>query len=274
MKTLGGEALVQTLRQPPGKPVSLPDEHASRTYGWEAAEAKATFAANRRRLDDLQYKLYADGRYALLVVLQAIDAGGKDGTIRHVMSAFSPQGFVVTSFKTPSAEELKHDFLWRIHKRVPARGEIGVFNRSHYEDVLIARVDKLVSRPVWMQRFTHINHFEHMLTENGVRVVKLFLHISKAEQRKRFEARLKEPRKHWKFGPEDLEKRKQWNAYRRAFEDALTRCGTHWAPWYVVPADHKWFRNLAVSEILASELERLPLRFPPARFDPAKVSLV
>lgn len=274
MKKLGGEALVQTLRQPPGKPVSLPDEHARRTHGWEAGDAKATFAANRQRLNDLQYKLYADDRYALLVVLQAIDAGGKDGTIRRVMSAFNPQGCVVTAFKTPTEEELKHDFLWRIHKHVPARGEIGVFNRSHYEDVLIARVDKLVPRPVWMQRFTHINHFEHMLTENGVRVVKLFLHISKAEQRKRFEARLKEPRKYWKFGPEDLEKRKQWNAHRRAFEDALTRCGTHWAPWYVVPADHKWFRNLAVSEILASELERLPLRFPPARFDPAKVSVV
>jgi PPK2 family polyphosphate:nucleotide phosphotransferase len=226
---------------------------------------------NRKRMGELQFKLYADGRFALLVVLQAIDGGGKDGTVRSVFTAFNPQGCTVASFKAPSTEELRHDYLWRVHKRVPPRGEVGVFNRSHYEDVLVVRVDNLVPEEVWSLRYAQINDFERMLSENSVHVVKFFLHISKDEQRLRLEQRLHDPTRQWKFGPEDLEKRKQWDAYQSAFEDALTRCSTKWAPWYVIPADRKWFRNLAVSQIVVNELGKLPLRFPKPAFDPSKI---
>jgi PPK2 family polyphosphate:nucleotide phosphotransferase len=207
----------------------------------------------------------------VLVVLQAIDGGGKDSTIRHVFSAFNPQGCTVHAFKRPSAEELRHDFLWRVHPHVPPRGEIVVFNRSHYEDVLIARVDALVPRPVWQARYNQINQFERLLVENDVRVVKIFLHISKAEQRRRFEERIREPRKQWKFDPLDLVKRRQWSAYRQAYIAMLARCGTQHAPWYVVPADRKWLRDLAVAQILLAELRALKLRFPPPRFEPRKL---
>jgi PPK2 family polyphosphate:nucleotide phosphotransferase len=205
------------------------------------------------------------------VVLQAIDGGGKDGTVRHVMTAFNPQGCTVTSFKAPTALELRHDYLWRIHQQVPPRGEVGVFNRSHYEDVLVVRVDNLVPKPVWTERYDQINAFERMLGANGVHVVKFFLQISKDEQRRRMEDRLREPAKQWKFSPEDLAKRKQWDDYQTAFEDMLTRCGTDEAPWYLIPADRKWFRNLAVSQILASELGKLPLQFPKPKYDPSKI---
>jgi PPK2 family polyphosphate:nucleotide phosphotransferase len=251
--------------------VQLHDPHANNTFGWEKHEAIAMLEENRQKLSDLQYKLYADGRHALLVVLQAIDAGGKDGTVHDIFTAMNPQGCVVTSFKAPTAEELKHDYLWRVHQRVPARGMVGVFNRSHYEDVLIVRVEKLVPKEVWRERYAQINEFERMLASNSVRIVKLFLQISKKEQKERMEDRLKDPNRQWKFSPEDLVKRRQWAEYQKAFEAMLTKCSTKHAPWYVIPADRKWFRNVAVSEILVREMGRLPLRFPEPAYDPSKI---
>ena len=271
-KTTGND-LVRELLAKPGKSVNLRDKDAAQTFGWNQADAERALDENLKRMVALQYKLYADSHFAVLIVLQGIDAGGKDGTIRHVMTAFNPQGCTVTSFKAPTSEELKHDYLWRVHANVPRRGEVGVFNRSHYEDVLVVRVDKLVPKEVWKRRYEQINDFERMLTENNVRVVKCFLQISKEEQRVRLEERLREPTKQWKFDLEDLAKRKQWQEYQRAFEDALTRCSTEWAPWYVIPADRKWFRNLAVSQILTNELEKLPLQFPKPAYDPAKIRI-
>jgi PPK2 family polyphosphate:nucleotide phosphotransferase len=254
-----------------GGRVPLNEANAGRTLGWEEPQARAASRKIATELAELQYQLYADGRYGVLVVLQAIDGGGKDSTIRHVFSAFNPQGCTVRSFKTPGPEELRHDYLWRVHAHVPPRGEITVFNRSHYEEVLIARVDSLVPRPVWRARYRQINEFERMLVENDIRVVKIFLHISKAEQRRRFEERIREPRKQWKFDPQDLVKRAQWSAYRQAFLDMLSHCNTRQAPWYVVPADHKWLRDLAVAKILLAQLRSLRLRFPSPRFNPRKM---
>ena len=253
--------------------VHLAESGAVERLGWDEEEAVRALTVNRQRLEQLQYKMYADGRFGLIVVLQAIDAGGKDGTIRHVVSAFNPQGCAVTSFKVPSEEEAKHDYLWRVHQRTPPRGQIAVFNRSHYEDVIAVRVNRLAPESVWSRRYEEINAFERMLAHERFTIVKLFLHISKAEQKRRFEARIREPHKQWKFEPSDLSARRKWSAYRGAFEDALSRCTTQAAPWYVIPADHKWFRNFAVSQILVQSLESLPLAFPEPRYDPRKVRL-
>jgi len=270
-KTAGN--LPERLRVRAGSRVRLKESDADRVLGWEEHAAEAELEAIRPRLGKLQYDLYADGRHALLIVFQAMDGGGKDGTIRNVVSAFNPQGCTVTSFKAPTPAELAHDFLWRVHRHAPRRGEVAVFNRSHYEDVLVVRVRELVPRAQWRERYQQINEFESLLGHNGVHIVKFFLHISRDEQRRRFEDRLRDPRKQWKFGPGDLDVRKQWSEYRRAYEDALSRCSTEQAPWYVVPADHKWFRNLAVARILEETLEHLPLRFPKPRFDPAKIRI-
>lgn len=248
--------------------VRLRDADAGRDFGWQEQRARAASQRLATELAELQYKLYADGRFGVLVVLQAIDGGGKDSTIRHVFSAFNPQGCSVRAFKTPSPEELRHDYLWRIHQHVPARGEITVFNRSHYEDVLVVRVDELVPRAVWQARYQQINDFERMLCQGDIRVVKIFLHISKAEQRRRFEARIREPRKQWKFEADDLVKRGKWGAYQRAYGDMLGRCNSDLAPWYLVPADHKWLRDLAVAQIMYQTLKGLPLRFPSPQFNP------
>jgi PPK2 family polyphosphate:nucleotide phosphotransferase len=247
--------------------VKLAEEAASHTHGWSEARAREATARLIAELGELQYKLHADGRYGVLTVLQAIDGGGKDSTIRHVFSAFNPQGCTVHSFKTPSSEELRHDYLWRVHAQVPARGEIAVFNRSHYEEVLIARVDQLVPRAVWQARYRQINDFERMLAECDIKVVKIFLHISKAEQRRKLVERMRDPRKQWKFDPQDLVKRTQWQAYRKAFGDMLGRCNTRHAHWYVVPANHAWLRNLAVAQIMYAALRSLPLSFPVPRFN-------
>jgi PPK2 family polyphosphate:nucleotide phosphotransferase len=263
--------VAEELKVRPQQTVSLQDGDADRTFGWDKPAAERAVDEHRKLLKDLQYKLYADGRFGFLIVLQGIDAGGKDGTIRHVITAFNPQGCTVTSFKSPSKEELKHDYLWRIHKHAPARGEIAVFNRSHYEDVLVVRVDNLVPKSVWSRRYEQINAFERMLVENDIHIVKIFLHISKNEQKERLEARLADPGKHWKFDPADLEKRAQWQEYREAFEAAISRCSTDIAPWYVIPADRKWFRDFAVSQILVQELSKLPLAFPRPAFDPGKI---
>jgi PPK2 family polyphosphate:nucleotide phosphotransferase len=265
------ESLIKKLRVKPGDKVSLDEDNAERTHGWKKSDAEAVLESTRTLLEEQQTRLYADGRYAVLVVLQATDGAGKDSTIKNVMTAFNPQGCTVTSFKSPTTEELRHDYLWRVHKNVPARGEIGVFNRSHYEDVLIVRVDNLVPKEVWKQRYDQINDFERMLTQNHVSIVKFFLQISKDEQKKRLEDRLDDPTKQWKFNIDDVDKRKKWDDYQRAYEEALTRCSTKDAPWYIIPANHKWFRNLAISQILAAELGRLPLRYPKLQIDPSKV---
>jgi PPK2 family polyphosphate:nucleotide phosphotransferase len=271
LKQKPDETFVSKLRVKPGKRVHLEDADAERTFGWKKDAAEEALVECRKLLEELQFKLYADGRHAMLIVLQATDGGGKDSTIRNVITAFNPQGCTVTSFKGPTTEELRHDYLWRIHKNVPPRGEIGVFNRSHYEDVLIVRVDNLVPKEVWQPRYEQINEFERMLTANDVHVVKFFLQISKDEQRKRLQERLDDPAKQWKFNADDVAKRKKWGEYQRAYEDALTLCSTEWAPWYVIPADRKWFRNLAISQILAAELGKLPLRFPTVSIDTTKI---
>lgn len=259
------------LRVRPGQRFRLRDDAADRRFGWTEEQAAPELVRMKARLGELQYQMYADGRHGLLVVLQAIDGGGKDSTIRHVASAFNPQGCTVTAFKAPSAEELRHDYLWRVHQRVPARGEVGIFNRSHYEDVLVVRVDSLAPKPVWQRRYEQINAFERQLAHADIRVVKIFLHISKDEQKRRFDQRLEDPRKHWKFDPADLRKRAQWDEYVRAFEDAFQRCSTAEAPWYVVPANRKWLRDLAVARILLDAFEAMPLKWPRPKYDPKKI---
>jgi len=216
----------------------------------------------RRRLSGLQERLYAEHRRSLLVVLQAIDTGGKDGTIRHTFGGINPQGCEVSSFKAPTPQELDHDFLWRYHRRAPGRGLIGVFNRSHYEDVLVVRVKQLATEAVWRPRYVAINAFEAQLTAAGTTVVKFFLHISRDEQRRRLESRLADPDKRWKFSVADLAERERWDAYQSAFDEALRRCSTADAPWWVVPADHKWARNRAVLGVLVDTLETMDPRFP------------
>ena len=254
---------------PPGAKLSFSDHDADDTGDFKSndagkADAKAKTAALIGKLDALQERLYANGTQSLLIVLQGMDTSGKDGTISHVMSGVNPQGCKVHSFKAPSVEELHHDFLWRAHQRVPARGEIVIFNRSHYEDVLITRVHGLVSEKVVKQRFGQIKEFEQLLTENGTTILKFFLHISNAEQKERLEARVRDPEKRWKFSEGDLEERKLWKEYMAAFEDVLGATSTENAPWYVVPANHKWFRNYLVADRVVSALEGMKLKMPPA----------
>lgn len=251
----------------PDKRSKLADWDPRETLGLEKESAVEKTEKSIARLDELQYLMYAEHRHALLVVLQGMDSAGKDGTIRHVMRGLNPQGCRVTSFKAPSAEEADHDFLWRVHRAAPASGEVAIFNRSHYEDVLAARVRKLVPKSVWSGRYDHINRFEQLLTDSGIVITKFFLHISKEEQRRRFEERLHDPTKQWKLSPSDFEDRKLWDDYVPAYEDALGRCSTSDAPWFIVPADKKWFRNFAVSRILVETLEALDMQFPKPSFD-------
>jgi len=256
------------------KRITLADWDPGDTLGLDKEGAAEQTEKNIARLDELQYLMYAEHRRALLVVLQGMDGAGKDGTIRHVMRGLNPQGCRVTSFKAPSAEEADHDFLWRVHRAVPPSGEVAIFNRSHYEDVLAARVRKLVPKNVWIRRYDHINQFEQLLTDSSIVIAKFFLHISKDEQRRRFEERLRDPTKQWKLSPSDFEDRKLWDDYVVAYEDALTRCSTSDAPWFIVPADKKWVRNFAVSRILVETLEALDMRFPKPTVDVSRIRLV
>ena len=229
-------------------------------------EAAERLAKNLERMDELQYGLYAEGRRSLLIVFQGMDAAGKDGVIRKVATAFNPQGCRAWSFKAPTPEELAHDFLWRIHRAAPGKGEVAIFNRSHYEDVLIVRVHGLVPKSVWSERYAIINEFERRLAEHGTTILKFYLHISREEQLERIRKRLDDPAKHWKFSEGDLDERTRWDDYQAAFEDALARCSTKYAPWYVIPANRTWYRDAAVSEIVAATLEEMDPR-------PNKVSL-
>jgi PPK2 family polyphosphate:nucleotide phosphotransferase len=257
MKHLSEELLIR-----PGTRVKLADLDPAGTHGIGKEAGGRQLQKNLDRLSVLQYLLYAEAQRSLLVVLQGIDAGGKDGTIRHVMSGLNPQGVRVTPFKIPEGAEKRHDYLWRVHQVVPEFGQMGIFNRSHYEDVLIVRVHDLVPKTVWSKRYAQINDFERMLTENGVRIVKFLLYIDKEEQARRFRERIEDKTKNWKFSPADLKEREYWDQYMQAYQDMLHKCSTKQAPWFVIPANRKWFRNLAVSQILCEQLEAMNLRYP------------
>lgn len=232
--------------------------------GYDKNTAKPIMKVLNARLEELQENLYAHGKERLLVVLQATDTGGKDGTIRAVFEHTNPQGVHVASFKKPTSEELAHDYLWRVHPHTPAKGDITIFNRSHYEDVLIVRVREIVPEDVWRRRYEHIRNFEQLLVDEGTTIVKIFLHISKDEQRERLQARVDEPAKHWKFEMGDLDERKLWDDYQAAFAEMLTQTSTPDSPWYVVPANRKWYRNIVISQILVDALERIASDvFPP-----------
>ncbi len=220
-----------------------------------------------QRMRELQYLLYAEGKHSLLIVLQAMDAGGKDGTIRHVLGYMNPQGCHVAPFKVPTDEEKAHDFLWRVHPHAPGRGRVSIFNRSHYEDVLVVRVHDLVPEAQWRRRYDRINDFERLLADNGTTILKFFLHISPQEQLRRFRKRLENPAKQWKISEADYSERRYWDQYQAAYEDAIARCNTKHAPWFIIPADHKWFRNLAVSRIVVETLEGLNMALPPPSVD-------
>lgn len=260
---------MKTYQIKPGTKLNLSQCNPDDTGSYEKSEqgkekAKAVTAQLTGKLSELQERLYANGNRALLIVLQGMDTSGKDGTIRSVMSSVNPQGCKVVTFKTPSAEELGHDFLWRVHQKAPAKGQIGIFNRSHYEDVLITRVHGLISDKVVKQRFGQIREFEELMSESGTVILKFFLHISKDEQKKRLEERINNPEKRWKFCTGDLEERKFWENYQAAFEAMLAATSTDSAPWHIVPANHKWYRNLVIADRVVKALDGMKLKTPPA----------
>ena len=255
---------MEHYRVPPGSSIDLkqwdPDERIFYDGGTKSARKHLIELNNR--LEELQELLYAERKHRLLIVLQAMDTGGKDGTIRHVFDGVNPQGVKVASFKVPTRKELDHDYLWRVHKVVPGDGEITIFNRSHYEDVLVVRVHELVPPDVWGKRYQHINDFERMLADEGTTILKFYLHISSDEQKERLQARLDEPGKQWKFSLGDLKERKRWSEYIRAYQDVLSKTSTPWAPWYIIPANRKWYRNLVIASILINTLEGLGMSYP------------
>jgi PPK2 family polyphosphate:nucleotide phosphotransferase len=257
----------QALIPDRNRPVDLKDYDPDFTDGYDKFGAKAELASWQTRLSDLQEKLYAQSAQSVLIVLQAMDSGGKDGTIKRVFDAVNPQGIRVTSFKAPSEEELAHDFLWRVHKAVPRKGMIGIFNRSHYEDVLVVRVNRLVPDDMWKRRYDDINAFEKLLVDNGTVVLKFFLHISKDEQKERFTERLTNPEKHWKFSRGDLVVREKWDEYMRAYEAVFDKTNTKHAPWHIIPANRKWYRNLIVTQTIVEAMDRMGLEYPPAEPD-------
>jgi len=261
-KTRGHGGLRDRLLVKPGSTVNLAEVDPNETFGHVKVTAEAKVAADLERLTSLQERLWAEHRQRVLIVLQGIDASGKDGTITHVMRAFNPLGCRVVGFGVPNAVELAHDYLWRVHQVVPGNGEISVFNRSHYEAVLVERVHSLVPKEVWSRRYDQINAFEQMLVEEGTTILKFFLHIDRDEQKRRLQARVSDPTKRWKFKIGDLAERKLWADYNAAFNEALMRCSTTQAPWFVVPANHKWFRNLAVGDIVAASLDALDPKYP------------
>ena len=256
--------MAQPLTVSPGTKIRLKDFDPRYADGkkWTKETSVDKIAQNTEISRQLAYRLYAENRRAILLVLQGMDTAGKDGTIRTVMTGLNPQSCQIVPFKQPSHKELDHDFLWRIHQAVPRRGNIGIFNRSHYEDVLVVRVHSLVPKSEWKGRYDRINDFEKLLTEGGTTIVKCFLHISKDEQRERLQKRLDNPDKRWKFSKADIDERKLWDDYQRAYEDALTYCNTEHAPWHIIPSDRKWYRNMTVSGILLKTLKKLDPQFP------------
>ncbi len=262
---------IKNYRIEPGKKVRLSRFDPADEGGVVKREAKARLIELHDDMTRLQKLLYAEGKHSVLVLLQAMDAGGKDSTIRSVFGPVNPQGCKVVSFKAPNGIELAHDFLWRIHQNVPRAGHICVHNRSHYEDILIARVKNLVPPARWKKRYRHINDFEQMLSDEGTTIIKLFLHISKDYQKLRLQRRLDRPDKHWKFNPEDLIERERWDDYQQAYEIAMTRCNAKHAPWYVIPAENRWFRNLLISEVLVRTLKGLRMQYPEPTFDPGSL---
>jgi PPK2 family polyphosphate:nucleotide phosphotransferase len=263
--------LGDVLRVKPGSKVQLKDVDAGGTFGHEKAAAIESEAEGEARLTALQERLWAEAKHPVLIVLQGIDAAGKDGTIRKVMDAFNPMGCRVVGFKVPTPLELRHDYLWRVHPHAPEKGTISIFNRSHYEDVLVVRVHDLASEAVWRKRYRHINEWERMLTEEGTTILKFFLYIDRDEQKQRIEARISDPTKNWKFASGDLAERALWDRYIEAFEECLERTSTSYAPWHLIPANRKWFRNLAVARIVTEALERLDPQYPAPEPDIDKV---
>ncbi len=250
--------------------LSLP---AGATPGFDGDKAAADAAADHLRdeLSDLQARLYAEQKHTVLIVLQAMDTGGKDGAIRKIFTGVNPQGVDVARFEAPTSNELARDYLWRIHQKVPTKGKIVVFNRSHYEDVLVVRVNELVPKKVWKRRYAHLRDFERMLADEGTLILKFYLHIDADEQRERLQARLDEPEKHWKFDAHDLEQRRKWKDYMRAYRDAIVETHRKDAPWFVIPSNRKWFRDYAMLRIIVDALKRLDPQFPKPEFDPAAI---
>jgi PPK2 family polyphosphate:nucleotide phosphotransferase len=248
----------------PGEQVNLRKRNPNDAsfFKGDKQEGRTELLKLNARLEALQEMLYAEHKHKILVVLQAMDSGGKDGTIRHVFDGVNPQGVKVSSFKVPTSRELDHDYLWRVHPHTPGSGEVVIFNRSHYEDVLVVRVHKLVPKSVWKRRYRHIRDFERLLADEGTTILKFFLHIDRKEQKDRFQSRLDTPHKRWKFKLGDLEERKLWNEYIEAYEDAISKTSTSWAPWYIIPGNRKWYRNLVISKILIETLESLNMGYP------------
>jgi PPK2 family polyphosphate:nucleotide phosphotransferase len=254
---------VKRFKVVPGTKVRLKDiDPGFKDHGKSRDGAADEIEQDRDNLRSLQERFYADGRRSLLICLQGLDAGGKDGTINHILGAMNPQGCRVVGFKQPSAEEAAHDFLWRAHHATPPKGSVAIFNRSHYEDVLIVRVHNLVPKEVWSRRYKQINAFEKELVDSNTDILKFYLHISEKEQLRRFEDRLDDPTKRWKISESDYAERKSWDEYMAAYEEVLSRCSTPHAPWFVIPSDHKWFRNLAIARVVVEHLEGLDLKFP------------
>ena len=258
----------------PGELVSLNDYVPGYTGSYtKKGQTKRRLKKLHKQLLKLQELLYAENQRALLIILQGMDTCGKDGTIRKVMAGINVQGCDVVNFKVPSTDELSRDFLWRAHRVAPPKGKIGIFNRSHYEDVLVVRVHNLVPEPVWAQRYQQINDFEKMLVENGTVVLKFFLHISKEEQKARLESRISDPTKHWKITEADIRERAYWDDYMQAYEAVLQECSTDWAPWHIIPADKKWYRNLVIAECIVDTLRKLGMRYPEPTADVAKFTI-
>ena len=259
----------------PGKPFKLSKlDTADHGHFKDKADAESATERNLHKLDKLQGVMYAEAKRSLLVVFQAMDAGGKDGAVDHVFSGINPQGCMVTSFKAPTYLELAHDYLWRIHNAAPAKGMIGIFNRSHYESVLVERVKDLAPKNVWSKRYASINAFEKLLAEEGTIILKFFLHISRKEQKARMESRLKDPAKNWKFSAQDLVERERWDEYMEAYQDALRKCSTEESPWFVVPSDHKWYRNWVISDTIVRTLQPLGMKYPPPATGLDKIKVV
>jgi|ERR671911_1432559 PPK2 family polyphosphate:nucleotide phosphotransferase len=257
----------------PNTTIRLNDWNINYLERMDKEEAERILNQNlMNQMSNLQYTLFADKSQSLLIILQGISAAGKDSTIRNVMGAFNPQSCRAMSFKAPSEEEHSHDYLWRIHKLMPAKGEITVFNRSHYEDVIEVRVRKLILKSIWSKRYTQINEFEHYLHENDIKIIKLFLHISKDEQKRKLEERMRDPLKQWKITESDITELNYYEQYMEAYEEALWKCSTKWAPWYIIPANKKWLRNFAVAQIIVHTLESMKLKFPKPKFDISSLS--